>query len=73
MLFIPIPSYTHDCSPLPIEEVKDITERFHSQDKARYDVRTVTYKMSQCPVCGKKYSYDKPLSIKVDFEPYAKR
>lgn len=50
----------HSCSPLPIDAVSVKFTYSDLQDKAGYLKRKLTYKLSECPVCGNRYTYDEP-------------
>lgn len=49
---------SHQCSPLPIEETNTSYSFVPSEHKAGYDRIKITSKVSQCPVCKNKYTYE---------------
>lgn len=51
----------HECSLIPID-TPTIKIRYHQlQDYAAFDKVEYTYKTSECPICGKRYTYDDPI------------
>lgn len=58
MYFWYFPRNRHECSPLPTDKTGTELRASHVMDCAAYQFYEVTYKISECPVCGNQFKYD---------------